>query len=128
MNKIYNIEGQKVYDCSKHLHFHIKQPVWQGAKVYGWDKSLGNVGIGISKDILDKATKLKRKLKITYYKNRKDKYIITPSLFKKFAKGQYQARGKTEILVAPVSKFTHIKKETGKYVNNVWVVDQEDSV
>lgn len=111
MSKVYTIKGQTVTDTGKFLNFHIRNPIYFASDLYRWKKDkYGRVGIGVSENILRKAEKLGRKLRITYH-NKSERYTITPSLFRKYAFGKYTARGSVKILVAPASKFTHLKKK-----------------
>ena len=102
MKKLFKINNQWIYRGKDYLAFHIDQPWWGAGKRFGWD----GPGIGINKKIIEKAKKMDLKLQITYYKNRKYRYEITPTLVEKRAKqydSYYTARGKVKLLVIPVS-------------------------
>lgn len=107
---VVKIAGQKVFVCPKHVHIHIKEPWWGAWVKFNWEAD--TPGIGISEDLLKYASANKRKLKLTYYKNRSFKYLITPRQFMLTATacgGEYIARNKTKLYVIPVTAF---EKET----------------
>ena len=105
---IIKVDGQWIYDDGDYLRIHIRELWWGAYKVFGWEN--GVAGIGINEKILTRAERMGRKLKLSYYKNRKQRYHITPSRFRKLSakhKSTYIARNKVKLLVIPVSELDH---------------------
>ena len=117
---IYKIKGQQIFDSGEYLKLRLSQPYWGASTTFNWPKK--QVGIGVSEDLVKKAESLKRKIKVTYYKNDKDGYMITTKKLRNSVGGEYNARG-TKILVIPRDKFTHIKKPVGRYQGGVYVIE-----
>src|SRR3990167_5346549 len=120
MRPLMRLKGQYVYDDSKYLRFHIRKPFWSAGdkELFGWNKSKRLEdripGLGISEAIVKKAESMGRNLKVTFYRNRKHRYTITPSLVRKRAEmyqSYYIARHGIRLLVVPVDSFEHEVKE-----------------
>ena len=112
MRPLMKLKGMYVYDDGEYLRFHIREPYWNAYAKYHWQEGIS--GIGIAEGIVKKAESLGRNLKVTFYKNRKHRYTITPSLVRKRAEmyqSYYIARHGIRLLVVPVDSFEHEVKE-----------------
>jgi len=109
---IRHIAGQHIFDCGEHLHIHIREPYWSAYERYGWKD--GVPGVSLSEELIKAAERLGRKIKLTYYKNRNFKYVISPKKWQDLAGtigGVYMARGKTKLLTIPVAKLKREPEE-----------------
>lgn len=105
--RIFKLDNQWIFETPEYLAFHIDEPYWGAGKIYGWE----GAGLGINQKLIELAKKRKKELRVSFYKNRKFKYRITPTLVEKRAKqfnSYYEARGKVKLLVVPIDS---LKKE-----------------
>jgi len=103
------INNQKIRIETKHLVISLREPFWGAYQKYGWTDKVE--GFGLSSDLINKAIKLKKKIKVKY---KYGEYEITPekaiSLKDKYT-SIFLARNGTILYVIPRDGFKKIVKE-----------------
>lgn len=80
----------------------IQEPWWGAYTTFKWAKGIW--GIGINKNIVDKAIGEKKNLSILIKKSIKDRFIISPVTVKNYAEKNrttFKARNNVELYVIP---------------------------
>ena len=77
------IHGQKIFDDCYALYVWIDEPFYKAGKIYGWPNP--TLGIGLNREILDRALMCERKIRIVL-KDYEDRcYQTEPAKWKAFA-------------------------------------------
>ena len=77
------IHGQKTFDDFHSIWIWIHEPFYKAGKIYGWPGR--TLGIGLSKEILDRALMLHRKIRIILKDNKDRCYQADPVKWMEFA-------------------------------------------
>lgn len=116
MLRVRKVKGQNVLEDDLYLYIKLDQPWWGAWKQFGWEENVP--GVGASRFTVELAEKLGKKIKVTYYRDRSIKYVMTPSKWQKLKEkynSVFYGRSNVEIWVVPVNRMDRMQVIGGEH-------------